>query len=212
MTKFIYGMVAVVLVAGVLGVIYIRPAVAPVTVEEESDDQIVIDQEASEDEGVMCTMEAKICPDGSAVGRSGPDCEFTACPGREVASDVLDFIADKSDLIQVGTPEPGNSIASPLTIAGQARGTWFFEASFPVSLVDWNGLIIAEGFVTADNEWMTEEFVPFSGELEFTSPYTTEMDDFMKNGTLILQKANASGLPEHDDAVEIPVTFVANSE
>ncbi len=27
-----------------------------------------------------CTMEAKICPDGSAVGRSGPKCEFTACP------------------------------------------------------------------------------------------------------------------------------------
>lgn len=29
---------------------------------------------------IACTMEAKICPDGSAVGRSGPNCEFTACP------------------------------------------------------------------------------------------------------------------------------------
>jgi hypothetical protein len=29
---------------------------------------------------VACTMEAKICPDGSAVGRSGPNCEFSACP------------------------------------------------------------------------------------------------------------------------------------
>lgn len=28
----------------------------------------------------VCTLEAKICPDGSAVGRSGPACEFTACP------------------------------------------------------------------------------------------------------------------------------------
>ena len=27
-----------------------------------------------------CTMEAKICPDGSAVGRIGPNCEFEACP------------------------------------------------------------------------------------------------------------------------------------
>ncbi len=27
-----------------------------------------------------CTAEAKICPDGSAVGRSGPNCEFTPCP------------------------------------------------------------------------------------------------------------------------------------
>lgn len=31
-------------------------------------------------EQVYCTMEAKLCPDGSAVGRSGPKCEFAACP------------------------------------------------------------------------------------------------------------------------------------
>ncbi|MBP9856194.1 MAG: hypothetical protein KBC48_02750 [Candidatus Pacebacteria bacterium] len=29
---------------------------------------------------VACTMEAKICPDGSAVGRTGPKCEFAQCP------------------------------------------------------------------------------------------------------------------------------------
>lgn len=27
-----------------------------------------------------CTMEAKICPDGSGVGRTGPNCEFAECP------------------------------------------------------------------------------------------------------------------------------------
>lgn len=29
---------------------------------------------------IMCTMEAKQCPDGSYVGRTGPRCEFTKCP------------------------------------------------------------------------------------------------------------------------------------
>nr|WP_256969518.1 hypothetical protein [Crenothrix polyspora] len=29
---------------------------------------------------VACTMEVKICPDGSGVGRSGPFCEFAPCP------------------------------------------------------------------------------------------------------------------------------------
>lgn len=29
---------------------------------------------------VACTMEAKICPDGSSVGRVGPNCEFSDCP------------------------------------------------------------------------------------------------------------------------------------
>ena len=27
-----------------------------------------------------CTMDAKACPDGSYVGRTGPNCEFAACP------------------------------------------------------------------------------------------------------------------------------------
>jgi hypothetical protein len=35
-------------------------------------------------EGVACTMEAKICDDGSAVGRTGPNCEFAACPAPVV--------------------------------------------------------------------------------------------------------------------------------
>lgn len=32
--------------------------------------------------GIACTMEAKLCPDGvTYVGRTGPKCEFAACPG-----------------------------------------------------------------------------------------------------------------------------------
>lgn len=27
-----------------------------------------------------CTMEAKVCPDGTSVGRTGPNCEFASCP------------------------------------------------------------------------------------------------------------------------------------
>lgn len=30
--------------------------------------------------GQACTQEAKLCPDGSAVGRVGPNCEFAPCP------------------------------------------------------------------------------------------------------------------------------------
>lgn len=33
-----------------------------------------------DEEPVACTAEAKICPDGSAVGRTGPNCEFAPCP------------------------------------------------------------------------------------------------------------------------------------
>jgi len=33
-----------------------------------------------------CTQEAKQCPDGSYVGRTGPNCEFAACPASSGAS------------------------------------------------------------------------------------------------------------------------------
>ncbi len=36
---------------------------------------------------IACTKEAKICPDGSAVGRQGPKCEFEECP---FTPDVVD--------------------------------------------------------------------------------------------------------------------------
>ena len=32
------------------------------------------------EDGVMCTTDAKLCPDGSAVGRMPPNCEFAPCP------------------------------------------------------------------------------------------------------------------------------------
>ncbi|MDC0721391.1 hypothetical protein [Nannocystis bainbridge] len=40
------------------------------------------DKPPAEDPGApkACTKEAKVCPDGSTVGRTGPDCEFAACP------------------------------------------------------------------------------------------------------------------------------------
>lgn len=35
-------------------------------------------------EPVSCTQEAKLCPDGSLVGRTGSNCEFTECPSENV--------------------------------------------------------------------------------------------------------------------------------
>lgn len=36
------------------------------------------------DEPVFCTADAKLCPDGSYVGRTGPKCEFAKCPSSEI--------------------------------------------------------------------------------------------------------------------------------
>lgn len=41
-----------------------------------------------------CTTEAKLCPDGSSVGRTGPDCEFPECPA-ETDEETPDITNDK---------------------------------------------------------------------------------------------------------------------
>lgn len=106
----------------------------------------------------------------------------------------------KTDLICVSKPRPNQTISSPLVIEGEARGTWFFEASFPIKLFDGNGKEIAIAIAQAQGEWMTTDFVPFRATLEFSKPAT-------ENGTLVLEKDNPSGLPEHDDSLVMPIRF-----
>lgn len=143
-----------------------------------------------EDDTVVCTMDAKICPDGSAVGRTAPNCEFAECP-------------QPTTPIVVTSPLRDQEITSPVTISGNARGMWFFEGSFPISIVNWDGLIIGEGIAQAEGEWMTENFVPFTAVISYTLATGTPYN----RGAIILKKDNPSGLPEHDDAIEIPVTL-----
>jgi hypothetical protein len=95
-----------------------------------------------------------------------------------------------SDQIKVINPMPNQVVESPLTVEGEARGTWFFEATFPVNLLDANGDIIAAHFAQAQGEWMTQDFVSFKAQLIFEKPATN-------TGVLVLKKDNPSGLPEN---------------
>lgn len=101
----------------------------------------------------------------------------------------------------VTSPIKDSVVTSPLTITGEAPGFWYFEATFPVVLVNWDGLIIAQGYATAQGEWMTEEYVPFMATLEFATP------EYGETGALILQRDNPLGLSQNDDAVEILIRF-----
>jgi hypothetical protein len=42
---------------------------------------------APEEDGVVCTMDAMTCPDGTEVGRTGPDCEFVCPEGEDPTTD-----------------------------------------------------------------------------------------------------------------------------
>jgi hypothetical protein len=60
-----------------------------------------------------CTAEAMICPDGSAVGRSGPHCEFTPCPPAP-------------------SPTSPTSTTSSSVIRGEITGTVLYGPTCPV--------------------------------------------------------------------------------
>jgi hypothetical protein len=47
---------------------------------------MVPDTTENPEENYACTMEAKMCPDGSYVGRTGPKCEFEQCPSPSLTS------------------------------------------------------------------------------------------------------------------------------
>lgn len=53
---------------------------------------------------VVCTQEAKQCPDGSYVGRTGPQCQFADCP------------------TDVPSPNPGPVVTPPVIVLGTVKG------------------------------------------------------------------------------------------
>lgn len=126
--------------------------------------------------------------------------------GKCVTPDGRSFMQDMGngsslkDHIQVTIPKPQAKIKSPVSISGKARGTWFFEATFPIELIDANGNTLGKGIMRTDEEWMTENFVKFSGELAFEKPKT-------KMGKLLLRNDNPSGLPENSKMLVIPINF-----
>ena len=69
-----------------------------------------------------------------------------------------------------------------------------------MKIYDKNSKLLGTGIAQAQSDWMTEEFVPFQAMLEFEIPIT-------KEGTLVLEKDNPSGLAEHVDELRVPIRF-----
>jgi hypothetical protein len=123
------------------------------------------------------------------------------CSARGLTfSENIGNAVEKADLIKVDKPRPNQEVTSPLTVTGEARGIWYFEADFPVRLYDANDNQITVAVARAQDDWMTEEFVPFTATLSFNKPLTA-------TGTLVLEKNNPSDLPEQSDKLVIPVKF-----
>jgi hypothetical protein len=107
--------------------------------------------------------------------------------------------ATQNDVI-VELPFPGAVVGKNFSVIGDARGPWFFEASFPVEVLDKNGVSLAIAIAQAQGEWMTTEFVRFRADIKIPETYIGE-------ATLVLHKDNPSGLPENEASISFPITI-----
>lgn len=107
--------------------------------------------------------------------------------------------ASSSEIV-VDSPKVGDKISSPLTVKGKARGSWYFEASAPVVVVDANGKVLGQGHVEAQSDWMTTNFVPFAGTITYEKS-TTE------SGAVIFMNDNPSGEPARSKYYAVPILF-----
>lgn len=101
--------------------------------------------------------------------------------------------------INITSPKILSKIKSPVFISGQAKGTWFFEASFPVKITDIDGNILGQGPVTAKSDWMTEEEVAFEGTIPFQRGSAT-------SGFVVFTPDDPSGLDRYE-SVKVSVIF-----
>ena len=118
---------------------------------------------------------------------------------EELAQNIT-YSNSSADLIVVDLPFPGAVTGKEFTVAGKARGTWYFEASFPVQVLDKNGKVLVAIPAQAKGDWMTENFVPFEVKVKVPQNY-------IGPATLVLRKDNPSGLPEKEAYISFPITI-----
>jgi hypothetical protein len=110
-----------------------------------------------------------------------------------------------SNKVRVTNIIPNQAVSRPLTVKGEARGSWYSEAVFPVEILDGNGKRLVLTQARAQGDWMTNDFVPFTATLSFSQPTTA-------TGTLVLHNDNPSGLPENAFELRIPIRFATSTK
>jgi len=76
-----------------------------------------------------CTMEAKICPDGSAVGRIGPNCDFVPCPTTQTTGQILGWNTYKNFGIEFQYPKDWGTPQESISSLGQESIGFNFNSS-----------------------------------------------------------------------------------
>jgi len=96
--------------------------------------------------GTACTADAKLCPDGTAVGRTGPNCEFAACAAPNVSLDSIKI----AFALPEGYAEPAVAEGNGSPVALYAKGS--SDSPNIISIYDYaiTGSSTADAVITAN--------------------------------------------------------------
>lgn len=102
--------------------------------------------------------------------------------------------------VVVTSPKANSTVGNIFVVSGSAPGPWYFEASFPIKIVDKDNNFLGQGIAQAQGEWMTTDQVTFTATVTLPGGYSGP-------ATVVLMRDNPSGMPENDDSVSIPVVI-----
>lgn len=165
-----------------------RPAMAPADIIDPATVLSFADCEAAGYPVMESHPRRCMTPDGRTYAEELPAPEPT-------------YVNASADHIRVTTPTPGAVVGRTFEIRGEARGPWFFEASFPIQVLAEDGSVLTTviGQPVGGADWMVEDFLPFSASVSLPETYSGP-------ATLLFVRDNPSGLPEHDRSMAFPIT------
>ena len=102
------------------------------------------------------------------------------------------------DTVSIVSPVAGAALPRDFIVTGSARG-WYFEASFPIRVIDQAGNQLGQGVAQAQGDWMTTNPVPFKASVS--------VGKYQGPAILMLMKDNPSGEVKNDASIQIPITI-----
>ncbi len=122
--------------------------------------------------------------------------EVTA-PVENIVPAQMDNLGNTDDLISFSI-RPGVAVHGVLSYRGVIKGGYFFEGNILINVLDVNKKPIKEAYAVATTDWMTAGPVSFEGNIDFTG---------LSSGPAYFEihNDNASGLPEHDKSILVPI-------
>jgi len=118
---------------------------------------------------IACTEEAKLCPDGSAVGRIGPNCEFALCPRiNSLFSETEARVIAEKSCIKGGETLVGG-------VYNENSKTWWYDANLNSTREGCNpACVVSEETKTAEINWRCTGLIVPKGSVEAIQKLFTE--------------------------------------